>query len=128
MAATHDGPIRVVVVDDAEEIRLLLQLTLELDGRFEVVGAAEDGKAGIELVAELQPDAVVLDMEMPVMTGLEALPELRRVAPHSRVLVFSSAPEELEGAARAAGAAAYRLKGTDLDEVADTLAEIVLSL
>jgi len=117
--------LRVLIVDDAREIRQLLRLTLELDGRFEVVGEAADGEEGIALAGELRPDRVVLDVEMPVLGGIAALPGLRAAAPDARILVFSSASEELEDAALAAGAAAYRLKGTDLAELADLLADLV---
>ncbi len=116
--------LRVLIVDDAREIRQLLRLTLELDGRFEVVGEAVDGEEGVARAGELCPDRVVLDVEMPVLSGIDALPGLVAAAPEARVLVFSSASAELEEAALAAGASAYRLKGTDLAELADLLADL----
>jgi len=116
--------LRVLIIDDAPEIRQLLRLTLELDGRFEIVGEASDGAEGVARAGELLPDRVVLDVEMPVLDGIQALPGLVAAAPAARVLMFSSAPAALEDAALAAGAHAYRLKGTDLGELADLLADL----
>lgn len=116
--------IRVVLVDDAPEIRRLLRAVLEIDGRFEVAGEAEDGKEAIDVVAELRPDVVVLDVEMPHLKGPEALPEILARAPGTPVLVYSSSREHLEREALAAGAAAYREKGTDLAEMVDLLADL----
>jgi len=118
------APIRVVLVDDAPEIRRLLRAVLEIDGRFAVAGEAEDGKEAIDVVAELRPDVVVLDVEMPHLTGPEALPEILARAPGTPVLVYSSARRHVEREALAAGASAYREKGTDLAELMDLLADL----
>lgn len=114
----------MLLVDDAAGIRLLMRMVLELDGRFEIVGEAENGKDAIELVADLQPDIVVLDVQMPFMGGMEALPQLRANAPRSKVVVFSGSQEAAEEDVLAAGAAAYRLKGADLWELVDLLADL----
>lgn len=116
--------VRVAVVDDSAAIRELLRTLLGLDGRFELVGESSNGKDGVELVAELQPDVVLLDMLMPLMTGLEALPELRSRAPETNVVVFCSGGEEMEGLALAAGASAYRQKGSDLDALVELLFQL----
>lgn len=78
---------RVLLVDDTAVIRMVIRRTLELDGRFEVVGEACNGAEGVELTERLQPDLVLLDLAMPVMDGLEALPHIR---PHSTVIVLSA--------------------------------------
>jgi DNA-binding NarL/FixJ family response regulator len=85
------GPekIRVFLVDDVRELRLLVRLTLEEDPEIEVVGEASDGHAGVEGVAETQPDVVLLDLSMPDMDGLEALPLMRERAPSARLVVLS---------------------------------------
>ena len=83
---------RVLVVDDVEELRALSRVRLERAGH-EIVGEASNGREAIDAATELQPDLVVLDVMMPEMTGLEALPELVRVAPAAKVLVFSSMPD-----------------------------------
>jgi chemotaxis response regulator CheB len=58
------------LADDMPDIRTLLRSTLQLDGRFDVVGEAGDGAAAIEVVSDVQPDAVVLDLAMPALGGL----------------------------------------------------------
>ena len=70
-------PVRVVVCDDAPALRALMRTSLELDGRVEVVGEAGDGERVVALTAELRPDVVLLDIQMPGMDGLTALPALR---------------------------------------------------
>ena len=119
-----EGPVLVVVVDDSVEIRELLRVVLGLDERVELVGEACNGREGVELVAQLQPDVVLLDMEMPVLSGMEALPELGLRAPRSKVVMFSSGREDLEARALAEGACAFRTKGSDLDELVDLVVEL----
>ena len=82
---------RVLVVDDSAQIRDLVRHNLEADGRFDVVGEAEDGERAIRMAAELQPDAVILDVAMPLMNGLEALPLIRRAVRPDIVAVLLSA-------------------------------------
>ena len=81
--------IRVVLVDDVPELRLLVRLTLEEDPGIEVVGEAANGRDGIKVVAEADPDLVLLDLSMPDMDGLEAIPLMREHAPNARVVVLS---------------------------------------
>ncbi len=84
-----DTVLTAVIVDDTPDIRMLTRLALEMDNRVRVVGEAENGRAGIDVVERHQPDVVVLDMAMPVMDGLEALPHIKRACPTARVLVVS---------------------------------------
>lgn len=90
MTAARDEKIRVVVVDDVADLRLLLRLQMERDARFEIVGEAADGEEAIEVIAHLQPDLVVLDRMMPRMGGLEAVPEIRRRAPSAAVILYTA--------------------------------------
>ena len=116
--------IRVVIADDTSDIRALLRMSLEADGRFEVVGEAGDGVETISVVSNTQPDVVVLDLAMPVMDGLQALPEIRRRS-DARVLVlsgFEATHMSLEATKR--GADAYIEKGVGLDELARALSEL----
>ena len=83
-------PVRVFIVDDSAEVRLLLRLTLARDGRFHVVGEAANGREAIDTVASFHPDIIILDRQMPVLGGLEALPELRRRAPRAAVLLYTA--------------------------------------
>jgi chemotaxis response regulator CheB len=93
---------RVLVVDDNSHIRDLVRYNLEADGRFEVVGEAGDGERAIRLAADLQPDAVVLDVAMPAMNGLDALPLIRRAVGPDIVAVLLSALDQRTTSAQAA--------------------------
>jgi len=81
--------IRVLVVDDSALIRQMLTRALSMDPRITVVGVAKTGIEAIQQAAELDPDVITLDIEMPEMTGIEALPEIRRQS-KARVIVLSS--------------------------------------
>lgn len=104
--------IRVLLVDDADEMRVLLRITLETDGHFEVVGDAADGVQALKLLEERKPDAIVLDMAMPKMDGLEVLAEMKVRGYASKVLAFSGFNGVVEDEARELGAADYIRKGT----------------
>lgn len=114
--------IRVLLVDDAPDIRFLIRMGLERDGRFEVVAEANNGSDAIGLAEDHQPDVVVLDVAMPVMDGLEALPLIRAVAPASRIAILSGfTARSMVSNAEAQGADAYIEKGTPLPQIAETL-------
>ncbi|MBJ7598272.1 MAG: hypothetical protein DLM67_13890 [Candidatus Nephthysia bennettiae] len=81
---------RVLIADDRPDIRQLLAARLRLDSRLEVVGEASNGAEAIAMVADLHPAALILDLQMPVMSGEEAIPILRSLAPELRILVFSA--------------------------------------
>jgi two-component system, NarL family, nitrate/nitrite response regulator NarL len=100
----------VLLVDDSRGVREVLRILAE--GRLDVVGEAENGREAIELAERTQPDAIILDNEMPEMTGLEALQALRRRAPRAVVVFYSAAPRSrMERVALEAGARAYFEKG-----------------
>jgi DNA-binding NarL/FixJ family response regulator len=104
-------PIRVLIVDDTESLRELMRVRVEQAG-LEVVAEAGDGAEAVRRAQDSQPDVVILDVEMPVMDGLQALPSLKEVAPAARVIVFSSRTDPAtETAARDHGAAAFFHKG-----------------
>jgi len=87
------GPIRVLIVDDSATIRSIIAATLGEDPTLKVVGAAVDGRKAVEMVAASPPDIVLLDVEMPVLDGVAALREIRRVHPRLPVIMFSSLTE-----------------------------------
>lgn len=106
---------RVLIVDDAANLRDLLTVVLEAEDDFEVVAAAANGEQAIALAAETEPDLVLLDLAMPVMDGLQALPVLRARLPTARIVVFSGFEEDaLAAAAMKLGADAYIEKGTSV--------------
>jgi PAS domain S-box-containing protein len=123
VASETTGPVwRVLLVDDARDIRVLLRRVFNADGSYEVVGEAVDGQAAIALVDELAPDVVVLDLAMPVMDGLEALPILRNKLPDAKIIVLSGFDgARMREPALLAGADAYVEKGGSLFDVLDTI-------
>ena len=104
--------IRVLLADDADEMRFLLRVALETDGHFEVVGDAADGVEALALLEQQRPDAILLDMAMPRMDGLEVLAEMKARGYDSKVLAFSGFNGIVEDEARQLGAADYIRKGT----------------
>ena len=106
--------IRVLVVDDVADIRHLLRMNLEIDGRFEIIGEAGDGEEAVKLVRELNPDAVILDLMMPKKSGIEAIPEIIQSSPHTKILVLTAHDERRRMKAAAAGAHEYEFKGQDM--------------
>jgi two-component system chemotaxis response regulator CheB len=85
--------IRVLVVDDSVVIRKLLSDTLSGDPTLEVVGTASDGRLALAKLSQLHPDLITLDVEMPVMDGLETLAEIRKSHPKLPVIMFSTLTE-----------------------------------
>ena len=116
-------PIRVLIVDDVPDLRAMFTMVLSRDGRFEIVGEAEDGLEAIERARELQPDIVLLDIAMPRLDGLQAIPRIHAAAPGVRILVVSGfGTKELAERAIAACATAFLEKGVHPDEL--TLAAV----
>lgn len=106
-------PIRVVIADDEPLIRAGIRMILISDPDIEVVGEAADGRAAVEAARVHAADVVLLDIQMPVLDGLSALPELRRAAPAARVIVLTTFGER-ENVLRALehGGAGFLLKDT----------------
>lgn len=125
MSQTPDAaPIRAVIVDDTDDIRDLLRIVLRRAG-YDVVAEAADGRAGIEIVREHRPDLVLLDLAMPVLDGLEALPTLRDLVPDATILVLSGfGAEQMAERALAAGADGYVEKGQPLAALLGVIREL----
>ncbi|HEX4902617.1 MAG TPA: PAS domain-containing protein [Acidimicrobiales bacterium] len=120
--------VRIVLVDDCDDLRMLLRVHLQLTGRIEVVGEGRSGPEAVDVVARTQPAAVLLDLAMPGGNGLDAIPEIRQVSPGTRILMLSGfSREHLGRRALEAGADAYVEKGR-LEAVTDALAELFPSL
>jgi PAS domain S-box-containing protein len=117
---------RVLVVDDADDLRMLLRARMETRNGLTVVGEAADGLSAVELASELQPDLVMLDLAMPRMDGLEALPLIRAAVPGVRVIVLSGFNQStLAEKAIEAGADEYVVKGGSMRQLLE-LVETVL--
>ncbi len=82
--------ISVVLVDDSEDLLYLVRGALERSGRFRIVAEAGDGEQGVAAVGACQPDLVLLDIAMPVMDGLQALPLIREACPTAVVVMLSA--------------------------------------
>jgi DNA-binding NarL/FixJ family response regulator len=125
--APPDHRTRIILCDDTRDILLLLGAEFELHSDLEIVAEADNGRQVIALAESLQPDVIVLDLAMPEMDGLEALPELRRVAPKARIVVLSGfEARSLAPKVLALGAQRYLEKGTSASDIAGVIREVSL--
>jgi DNA-binding NarL/FixJ family response regulator len=118
VVATRERPVRAVVIDDTRDIRELLSTVLTRRG-MDVVGQAGDGQAGVDVVRAERPDVVLLDLAMPVMDGVEALPIIRALVPDARIIVLSAFTGAVREQVLDWGADGYLVKGTSLKEIVD---------
>jgi DNA-binding NarL/FixJ family response regulator len=120
--------VHIYLCDDVPELRQLLRIILEEDPDLLVVGESGDAQIGIEEIAELQPNVVLLDLSMPGMDGLEALPLIRRAAPGTSVIVFSGFTEaRMASLVLERGADRYIEKGEPLERVREAVRELAIS-
>lgn len=119
-------PIRLLVVDDDAGIRTLLEVSISLDPRFELAGAAGCGAECIEQLRD-DVDVVLLDVSLPDIDGIDLLARVRQLAASARIALFTgwSDPETLRRA-RAAGADAIFAKGGEPRRLLDGLAAMCL--
>lgn len=110
--------IRILVADDHPVVRDGLIAMLSTQADFQIAGSASNGSEVVERTVELQPDILLLDLEMPEIDGVEALRQLRSLHPEIKVLVFTAfdTDERILGAVRA-GARGYLLKGAPREEI-----------
>src|ERR1700726_2830844 len=80
---------RILIVDDSSMVRSSLRSWFENSSEWQVCGEAENGKVAVEKVEELHPDVVILDLQMPVMNGLEAAREIKRLSPTTAIIIFT---------------------------------------
>jgi two-component system, NarL family, nitrate/nitrite response regulator NarL len=106
-----DPKVRVLLVDDHDGVRRAVRSLLETYPRFEIIGEAADGRAGIDEATKLKPDVVVLNVSMPVLGGFEAARVIKTESPQSAIVILSSsADQHLVEAAKKIGAKAYVAK------------------
>ena len=102
-----------------------MKLVLEEDGDVRVAGEAGDGGTGVAEIAEIQPDVVVLDLSMPGMDGLEAIPRIHEAAPQAKIVVFSGfEATRMAGVALEASASRYVQKGAPLEDLRDAVRDL----
>lgn len=122
---TNHSKIRVLIVDDQNSIRERLKLLLEPETDLEVVGIAEDGAIAIKQVESLQPDVVLIDLEMPGMNGVKATKIISKRFSDCQILVLSSHDtNEYLNQAMNAGAKGYLLKNTPAEELSNAIRSV----
>jgi CheY-like chemotaxis protein len=115
--------VRVVVADDAENLRNLLVRALERSGRLQVVATAANGREALEAVSREQPDVLLLDLSMPVLDGMTVLREIGTLLP---VVVLTGYGEgDLGDECRLLGARGFVEKGTPIAVIEQMLVEVV---
>lgn len=117
--------IGVLICDDVVELRRLVRVVVELDPSLDVVGEAQNGEQAILQAKRLQPDVILLDLSMPVLSGLEALPAIRAAAPKARIIAFTglSSPT-LEHTLLESGAHSFLAKGASPDAITDAIKDV----
>ena len=117
--------IRVVVAEDQSMVLGALAALLEIEPEIEVVGQARDGREALALVRQYQPDVLLTDIEMPVMTGLELTAEVARSHPKTRVIILTTfARSGYLRRALDAGANGYLLKDSPAEELANAVRRV----
>ena len=114
--------IRVLIVDDMPQVRQELRSLLQLSNEVEIVGEAGDGQEAIKQAELLRPDVVIMDLEMPILDGLDATSQIKQRKLAKRVVILSvhSEPEDLERAMRA-GADAFVQKGSPYSTLIESI-------
>lgn len=117
-----DDKITVLIVDDHPVVRQGMEMLLQTHEQIEIVGTVENGRLAVQKVETAPPDVVLMDLNMPVMDGIEATRQIRQLSPHTQVVVLTSHHEDaMVFPAVKAGALSYLLKSATPDEVIDTI-------
>jgi NarL family two-component system response regulator LiaR len=117
--------IRVVVADDEAVVRDGVVMILSVQNDIKVVGEAENGEQAVQLARQTKPDVVLLDMRMPKMNGLEAIPKIKEASPNSRILVLTSfAESDMVYQSIKAGALGFLLKDTRRDQLLQAIHDV----
>ncbi|MBA3309725.1 MAG: response regulator transcription factor [Nocardioidaceae bacterium] len=115
-------PVRVVVIDDQELFRRGLIMLVSAEDDIEVVGEASDGDQAAELVAATVPDVVLMDVQMPKTSGIEACAAIKQIVPSARIVMLTVSDEEADlYDAIKSGASGYLLKDASTDQVAQAI-------
>ncbi len=122
--AVHET-VRIVIADDHELFRRGLRMVLDEEPGIEVVGEAGDGEEAVDLVLETVPDVVVMDVRMPVLSGIEATERIKTDLPTTKILMLTISDEEDDlYEAIKAGANGYLLKEISIDEIGNAVRSV----
>lgn len=125
-ATQRERPVRFLIVDDHEAMRRGLRSALGGAG-WEVCAEASNGREAIDKVRELHPDVVILDISMPVMSGIEAAPEILKVAPRTKIVAFTMhESQQVKNEIARIGVHGLAVKSRPLSDLLETI-ESVLS-
>lgn len=113
--------VRVLLVDDVKEVRQNLRTALTLSGDIEIIGEAADGSEAIGLTESLQPDAVLMDLEMPVMDGYEATRQIKSRFPCKVIALTVHDYESAREKAKQSGVDAFLVKGAPVKIIVQTI-------
>jgi len=117
-----DKPIKILIADDHPLIRQGLQVVIEAQPDLKLVGEADNGEQAVQRVKALQPDIVIMDLQMPVKDGLAATREISQSVPQAQVLILTSFPDdENVYAAIKAGAVGFLLKDSSAEYLLDAI-------
>lgn len=117
--------ITVLLADDHRIVREGLRALLEIEGDIEVAGEADTGRKAVDLVAELRPEVVVMDIAMPLLNGLEATRQMLKAVPGTKVLILSAhSDDEYVDQAIKLGAAGYLIKQTSAEVLSKAVREV----
>ena len=117
-------PVRVMIVDDQSSARLGLRALLAFFPEVAIVGEASNGQQAVDVVADLQPDVILMDVQMPLMDGLEATRQIKRSQPHIKVIILTIYRTS-QVAATAAGVDGFLLKGGGVEELQSAILRVV---
>lgn len=121
----EDSSCRIIIADDADDVRYLLRLVVESHEAYKVVGEARNGREAVDLVATHHPELILLDVSMPVMDGLEAIPVIREASPETKILMISGLDASyVATAARELGANGYVEKGIGRNELIEAISAL----
>lgn len=117
---------RILVVDDHELTRMGIKAALADNPEWEICGEALDGTEAVEMVLQLKPDLIVMDIIMPNMSGIEAARQIRRIAPQTKILMLSVHDGPSVGTfVKLAGADAFLSKLNSSDYLHETVAQLL---
>jgi DNA-binding NarL/FixJ family response regulator len=115
---------RVLIVDDSPQVRQELCTLLPLAGDIEIVGEAADGQKAIQMAAALDPQVILMDLEMPVLDGYEATRQIKELSPSCRVVALTvHGDEAARQKAMQAGADLFLVKGVSVEALVGAVSE-----